>query len=110
MQGGSPALDIGGDIGALVLLVDRSLAGTELFVADGGGRTVHTGVWLRRLGAGLGEVAAAVFCELPAGRWTLLGPGDRAGQLVVITGGEVTELDCRPAPSPASAPAPARTG
>ena len=54
MHGGAPALDIGGDIGALVVLLDRTAAGTELHLrADGAvGSTVHTGVWTRDQGAG----------------------------------------------------------
>ena len=53
VHGGAPALDIGGDIGALAVLLDPAAAGTELHLrADGAvGTSVHTGVWRRNQGA-----------------------------------------------------------
>ena len=47
VHGGAPALDIGGDIGALVVLLDPAAAGTELHLrADGavGLQRAHRGV------------------------------------------------------------------
>lgn len=99
VQGGAPALDIGGDIGALSVLVDGSTVGTELFVRadDDPALSVHTGVWWRHVGKGLdrNQVAAALFCELGEGRWWVL--DDKGADMcpVDITGGQVSELDLR---------------
>lgn len=94
VHGGPPVLDIGGDVGALLALMDDRYVGTELFVRSRPeGAEVHTGVWRRRLGDG--EVAAAVFLELTEGSyefrddpWSCRGP-------MTIRGGELTELDLR---------------
>ncbi len=102
VQGGAPALDIGGDIGALSVLVDGSAVGSELFVRshEDPAQSVHTGVWWRNVGRG-GErqVAAAVFCELREGSWWLLDPSGADVCQVSITGGAVSELDLRTPPA-----------
>ena len=95
VKGGPPVLDVGDGIGAMVLLVDPSLAGTEVFVADVSGCQTHTGVWLRHIGAH--QVAAAVFSELPEGHYTLLDPAGWSGREVTLASGQVIELDCRTA-------------
>lgn len=99
VQGGAPALNIGGDIGALSVLVDGSTVGTELFVRadDDDAVSVHTGVWWRHVGKGLDRdrVAAALFCELSEGRWWVLDAQGADVCPVDITGGQVSELDLR---------------
>ena len=91
-------LDIGGDVGALVVFMDRAAAGTELHLrADGGrGSTVHTGVWTRHQGAG--RVTAALFSELAAGTYWVLDAGGADLRPVTVTGGELTTADLRPTP------------
>lgn len=93
VHGGPLVLDIGGDVGALVLLVDRALLGSEVHVATVDGRITHTGVWLRSIGPV--DLPAAVFCQLPAGIYTLLDPGWAVGRSVRIDGGGVVEVDLR---------------
>lgn len=87
-------LDIGGDIGAMTVLLDSWAVGTELFLrAAVDGRVVHTGVWSRRIGDR--ELAAAVFCELEQGAYAVLAPDGTDDRIVEIVGGRVTELDLR---------------
>jgi hypothetical protein len=93
VHGGPTVLDIGGEIGALVVLVGDDRLGTELFVRAPDGREAHTGVWRRRLG--LHPVAAAVFCELTQGTYALLAPSGQGHQAVTIIGGDVLTLDLR---------------
>ncbi len=81
VQGGAPVIDIGDDIGALVVFMDDVHEGTELFLRPEGepASTVHTGVWTRQHRGG--HVTAAVFGELVEGSyWVLDAVGsDRSG-------------------------------
>jgi hypothetical protein len=91
--GAAAVLDIGGDVGALIVHLDPARAGSELFVRPAGQRhakTTHTGVWTRR--AGGHEVTVAVFAELHAGDYDILDAGGGAVCTVRVAGGEVTEL------------------
>ena len=98
VRGGPPVLDIGGDIGAMVALMDPADAGTELFLrSDDPDHEpplhVHTGVWTRPHGDA--AVTAAVFPELVAGRYVVLDGEGHPVRPVVIGGGELTEIDLR---------------
>jgi hypothetical protein len=91
VHGGPPVLDIGGDVGALVVLTDWGRVGSELFVrraADG--KEIHTGVWARQLGTDL--VPAAVFCEVVEGTYRIVGV---ESEDVTVQGGQVTDIDAR---------------
>jgi hypothetical protein len=86
-------LDIGGDIGALILytrpeLRDREI---ELSLVDDDGRRVHNQVHERITNAG--TVFAAVYPELPAGTYHVWGDGSDPVDTVTIRGGEVAALD-----------------
>jgi len=93
-QGGPVVVDIGGDVGALIVHLDRELLGTELHLRQHDwDHTVHTGVWERPLGDRL--VTVAVYPALVEGTYEIL---DRAGEVrhaVGIEGGRVAELDLR---------------
>jgi len=86
-------LDVGGDVGALVLLTDPELIGSEIEVSPVGvdRHRVHTVVHPRHAGAT--TVAAAVFVELVAGRYAICG-SSRVGD-ITIEGGRVAQLDLR---------------
>lgn len=94
---GSVVLDVGGEIGALVVYVDAGLAGDEIQIRPAGdphgGHHTHTDVRERRLGQLI--VHAAVFASLPAGDYELDAPGGGAPRRVTITGGAVAEVDWR---------------
>jgi hypothetical protein len=95
VQGGAPVIDIGGDVGALVVFMDERDEGTELFVrADGEPvSTVHTGVWTRHHRGG--HVTAAVFGELVEGSYWVLDADGSDRFSVEIRGGELTQVDVR---------------
>jgi hypothetical protein len=89
--GPNPVLDIGGNIGALVVYLARLTARGELDIqplGDPAGR-FHTGVH-RRDG-----IWVAVFPEVVEGRYELLDDHGRTRAQVVVTGGEVREIDLR---------------
>jgi len=95
VHGGASALDIGGNIGALVVLMDESALGTELFLrsVDDADFSVHTGVWKRDMGTG--HVVAALFCELVSGTYWVLDTNGGDVCSVHIDGGSLSELDLR---------------
>lgn len=95
VHGGAPALDIGGDIGAMVATVDRSALGTELHLRSEHEPplAVHTGVWERRQGSD--TVIAAVFAELVEGWYQVLDQDGTTIRRVEIEGGRVTTIDLR---------------
>jgi hypothetical protein len=86
---GSVVLDIGGDVGALLLRTPSTLNGQEIDLdpEDHSCPHTHSAVRERRL---LGGVAyAAVYPSLKAGHY-LVG---HTGQRVLIVGGQVTEAE-----------------
>jgi hypothetical protein len=117
---GSVLLDIGGDIGALVVTMPRVMVGTEVEIrpvgvggshAHGhdlghdhphahphdhdhgpGDHLVHVAVVNRPVGDG--RVPSLVFPELVAGRYELFekGDGERVVLRAEVSGGEVTAL------------------
>lgn len=93
---GPVMLDIGGNIGAVIACLDDDLDGTELPILsldnpDWDPHT-HTGVWRRRLGGTTAVVA--VYPQLPEGRYRIT-VTDRRSTELVVTGGEVTNIDLR---------------
>jgi hypothetical protein len=87
-------LDIGGEVGALLLFMPADLAGAEIELQPlAGGPRTHTGVHARRVGDAV--VHAALYPALAAGSYAVLLPGDPDRLTVLIEGGRVTEADCR---------------
>jgi hypothetical protein len=95
VPGASPLLDIGGEVGALVVYLDRRPASGELEAcpADRPADRFHTGVHLRAVGPG--EVPVAVFPEVGGGAYDLLDDGGTPVARVRVTGGQVREVDLR---------------
>lgn len=94
--GETPVLDIGGDVGALVVYLLELTASGELDVQPSGrpeGR-FHTGVHNRAGGDG-GEAWVAIFPEMTEGTYELLDDHGTHLAEVTITGGAVQELDLR---------------
>jgi hypothetical protein len=85
----SVVLDIGGDVGALVVELPAELCGQELDllpVGGVGGTSVHTAVRERHV---LGEVRyAAVYPAVRAGTYRV----ERVPGTFVVEGGRVTEV------------------
>lgn len=92
---GAPMLDIGGDIGALVLYTSPDLEGQEIEVSlksDLGHRT-HTQIHRRTVN---GETFwAGVYAELPEGDYRIWYDEPAGPMSFTITGGSVAELDWR---------------
>jgi hypothetical protein len=95
VRGGPPVLDIGGDIGAMVVLMEPATAGTELHLRSEHEPpiAVHTGVWTRPHGTA--TITAAVFPELIEGGYWVLDADGHDVRPVAIAGGELTEIDLR---------------
>lgn len=86
-------LDIGGDIGALILVTDPDWIGEEVDVTPSGApRSHHMHTVIRRRRAGTSDIAVGVYPELPAGDYTVWDLDGRPAGDVTITGGQVSEL------------------
>lgn len=95
--GAAVLLDIGGDVGAAVVVVPVGLVGTEIEARPVGGsghhhhHLPHVGVVARSAPDG-SVVHSAVFGELPAGSYELYErPAGPVRLRVEVTGGTVTE-------------------
>ena len=88
-------LDIGGDIGALVLYTGAERNGEEIELSADvpGAERFHNQVHERRFGAH--AVFAAVYPEIREGQYRVWGDGPDPIDTVTIRGGCVAELDWR---------------
>ena len=95
VHGEQVVLDIGQDVGALVLYTGEELRGREIEVSLKGNdaRRVHTAILERRVNGRV--VFAGVYATLPAGDYTIWGNGAQPTGAVTIVGGEVAEVDWR---------------
>jgi hypothetical protein len=85
---GTVVLELGADVGALVLFTPAELDGREIEISTPGRKRTHSQVRPRHVPAGTRY--AAVYPELPAGTYTIwAGQQDPAGS-VVVAGGRVT--------------------
>jgi len=86
---GSVVLDIGGEVGALVIRTPPSSNGDEIDLnpEDATMTTTHSAVRERRLRGG--RLFAAVYPSLKAGAYVI----DGSRQRVNIVGGQVTSVD-----------------
>src|SRR5579884_1752456 len=90
---GHAVLDIGDDVGALIVYTGPELRGKEIEVTPkGGSRRTHTDVLERRVGAR--PMFAALFLALPEGDYDLWRRQVRTGE-ARVTGGTVAEVDWR---------------
>src|SRR5258708_37272976 len=106
---GSVVLDIGGDVGALLIHTGADRVGEELEVERvGDGHRTHVAVLTRRVGAIVAH--AAVYAGLHAGDYVVLRQDGTVAEGVRVEGGGITALDWRraqPSPPPARRPIPA---
>lgn len=95
----SLVLDIGDDVGALVLYVDDSCLGHEVDITPVGlPQSHHTHTMIRRRRAVDRDFVAGVYPELQSGNYTVWGLDGAPLTEVTISGGRVTEFhagDCR---------------
>jgi hypothetical protein len=85
-------LDIGGNIGALVLHTPDELAGREIDIFRAGEErpAMHSAVRARELPGG--SVHAAVYPVVPEGEYVIPAVGTLPSLPVTIRGGDVTEV------------------
>jgi hypothetical protein len=91
----SAVLDIGGEIGALIIYADQDMVGEEIEICRSGDLSskAHNVVRARRAPTGL--LYAAVFPTLYGDRYDVLGADGIPIRQVGVSGGRVTEVDCR---------------
>lgn len=94
-SGLSPVLDIGGDVGAVVVYLSAPIGRGELDIQPTGApeERFHTGIHRRALPAGVAYVA--LFPEVRAGSYDLIDEHGKAFATIAVEGGCVTELDLR---------------
>lgn len=94
-RGTSPLLDIGDDVGALVVYLPDVTPSGELEACPAGRRDqrFHTGV--HEVASPAGSVPTAVFPQVRAGAYDLLSPDGRRLATAVVGGGRVSEVDLR---------------
>ena len=91
---GAVLLDIGGDVGAAVVVGAGEPVGTEIEIRATGRHWDGRHVAFHRRSAGGEDVVAAVFPQLTAGRWEVRlrnGSGPAVG--FAVAGGKVTTVD-----------------
>jgi hypothetical protein len=90
-DGGPVVIDIGGDVGALVLRAPAQALGQEIEISpvEEPERRSHVAVHVRHLADG--DVHAAVFPDLRWGTYQLWSPDGEAIMTASIVGGRVTE-------------------
>ena len=86
---GSVVLDIGGDVGALMLCTTPHWNGREIDLIPDDSTLPHTHSAVRERRSASGVSYAAVYPQLREGTYTIEGSQQR----VVITGGNVSTLD-----------------
>ncbi|HWE56354.1 MAG TPA: hypothetical protein VG435_12640 [Acidimicrobiales bacterium] len=86
-------LDIGGDVGALILYASAECAGREVDLTPvGADRSHHVHTMIRRRRLATRDVFAGVYPELTQGRYTVWGTDAPLGDVEVV-GGRVAEFD-----------------
>jgi hypothetical protein len=90
---GSVVIDVGGDVGALVLYVPESQLGREIEVSRVGsaGHRTHAAVRERRVAAG--SRYCVVYTGLVAGEYTVWSDDETPAGTVTVAGGRVNETD-----------------
>ncbi|MGH3732445.1 MAG: phospholipase [Acidimicrobiales bacterium] len=86
---GSVILDIGSDVGALVLHTSSQWLGREIVLQPDDSSRPHTHSAVRERRSPKGSTFAAVYPQLHAGHYAVEGSHQR----LTITGGRVTELE-----------------
>lgn len=87
-------LDIGGDIGALIIYVEAELHGREIEVSQrGSAKRVHVEVLERRINRR--PVFSAVFPGLHAGEYEIWENARKPSGSITIVGGKVATVDWR---------------
>jgi hypothetical protein len=104
---GAVVLDIGADVGALVIHVPAACQGQEIDISSTDGKHTHSAVRERELEHG--SIYCLVYPSLTEGEYTIWTDETTAARTATIVGGEITELDWTDRqPDPPRPPANAR--
>lgn len=95
---GSVVLDIGGDIGALILHAPESLAGVEIEISPVGSTGHRSHVAIRERRGESGVRYAAIYPDLHAGDYTVFDQDGQPAETVSIVGGQIAHIDWRSHP------------
>jgi hypothetical protein len=87
---GSVVLDIGGDVGALIIIVPARMAGEEIHVSPGQDPQERTHALVRERRLGPASCHAAVYPALRAGEYTIWRDTGNPAGIVRIDGGAAT--------------------
>src|SRR5262249_42287992 len=91
---GSVVIDVGGDVGALVLYVPANQLGREIEVSRTGSGEQRTHAAVRERRVATGSRYCVVYATLAAGEYTVWsGDDDTPTGTVTVVGGRVTEVD-----------------
>ncbi|HEY1485245.1 MAG TPA: phospholipase [Micromonosporaceae bacterium] len=90
-ESASVVLDIGADVGALILYVPAACHGREIEISRGTEPRTHAAVRERIVEDG--SIYCVVYGSLPEGEYTVWDDETTAGGTVTVTGGEIAELD-----------------
>ena len=95
LPGVGPVVDIGGDVGALVLYTDERFEDREIEISPVGdvSRRTHTAIHRRSIGDRV--VFAGLYPALAAGTYRIWADDPSLPDRVTIVGGEVAEVDWR---------------
>jgi hypothetical protein len=89
---GTVVLNLGPGVGALIVHTPEGLSGQEIDITgDPGGRRTHSQVRERPTPGG--TRFAALYPDLPAGRYTIWRDHDTIVGAVTVTGGKVARFD-----------------
>jgi hypothetical protein len=87
---GSVLLELGGDVGVLVLHAPAALLGHEIEISpSGGGTPRRTHALIRERRTATGVSYAAVYPGVPAGQYTVWRDAGTPAGTVTVTGGRV---------------------
>jgi hypothetical protein len=106
---GTVVLDLGGDVGALIVHTPAEWHGEEIEIslvdAPAGARRTHSAVRERHAGGRVFH--SAVYPDLPAGRYAVWHPDGRTVGTVTVSGGAVAEFVWPRTAAPTAGAAPA---
>jgi hypothetical protein len=88
-------LDIGADVGALVIYTGPELHGTEIEISPAARDAARSHKQVHDRPVGVRSIYAAVFDRLPAGEYTLWVDEVARARGVAVEGATITELDWR---------------
>lgn len=92
---GSVVIEMGGDIGILILNGPRELLGREIEIsrAEGGAAAPRTHSMVRERITGAGTTYAALYVDVRAGTYTVWRDESTPAGTVTVRGGEISHFD-----------------